>query len=322
MNRKRIIALAVGIVVLVFLFQRIGLASVMPLLGELGWRYVWLVLYYVVPIGLAAQAWRVLFGKIHDPGFAKVFHASWIGLACNWLLPVAQVGGELAKAQLISPPQKNIEPWATMVVDKTFQVLTQICFAIFGLSMLMIHRFEKSILLGGMLALIALVIIGALLVRSQKRGLFSMSTRLLQKVLKQGDKEALSRVAVQMDDRVRSLYRSPKKLTGAFCWRMGFRLGMAGEVYLIFYLMGHPIDYGEAMILESLGQTIRMAAFLIPGGLGAQEGTLALIGASLGIPASHGLALSLARRARELMVGLPALGIWAFGLWRSKRPHL
>ena len=322
MNRNRIIALAVGIVVLVFLFQRIGLTSVMPLLGELGWRYVWLALYYVVPIGFAAQAWRVLFGKVHDPGFAKIFHASWIGLACNWLLPVAQVGGEIAKAQLISPPQKNIEPWATMVVDKTFQVLTQICFAIFGLSMLMIHRFERTILMGGMLALLALVIMGTLLVRSQKRGLFSISTRLLQKVVKHGDKSTLGRVATEMDDRVRALYRSPQKLAGAFCWRMLFRLGMAGEVYLIFYLMGYPIGYGEAMILESLGQTIRMAAFLIPGGLGAQEGTLALIGASLGIPASHGLALSLARRARELMVGLPALGLWAASLWRSKRPHV
>jgi uncharacterized membrane protein YbhN (UPF0104 family) len=75
-------------------------------------------------------------------------------------------------------------------------------------------------------------------------------------------------------------------------------------------LMGHPVRYHEAVILESLAQTIRMAAFLIPGGLGVQEGTITLIGASLGIPVSQGLALSLARRARELMVGLPALLAW------------
>jgi putative membrane protein len=322
MNRTRIIALVAGVAVLAFLFRHIGWASVVPLLGDLGWRCVWIALYYVIPIAFAAQAWRVLFSKSHDPGFGRIFYASWIGLACNWLLPVAQVGGEVAKAQLIAPPQKSIEPWATMVVDKTFQVMTQICFAMLGLSMLMMHRFEKTILLGGGLALLALVVIGTLLVRSQKRGLFSMSTRLLQKVVKHGDKEVLGRVAAEIDKRVRVLYRSPKSLAGAFCWRMGFRLGMAGEVYLIFYLMGHPIDYTEAMILESLGQTIRMAAFLIPGGLGAQEGTLTLIGTSLGIPASHGLALSLARRVRELLVGLPALGLWAAGLWQSRRSRL
>lgn len=322
MNRTRIIALVAGVVGLVLLFRHIGMGTVMPLLGDLGWRYIWVALFYVVPIAFAAQAWRVLFSKTHDPGFGRVFYASWVGLACNWLLPVAQVGGEVAKARLIASPQKDIEPWATMVVDKTFQVLTQICFALFGLMMLMLHRFEKTILIGGMLALLALVFIGALLVRTQKRGLFSMSTRLLQKVVKHGDKESLGRVAAEMDERVRALYRSPKSLAGAFCWRMGFRLGMAGEVYLIFYLMGYPVHYSEAVILESLGQTIRMAAFLIPGGLGAQEGTLTLIGASLGIPASHGLALSLARRVRELMVGLPALGFWMASLWRSKRQVL
>lgn len=319
MNRTRIIALAIGVVVLMWLLQHIGMTSVLPLLNDLGWRIIWVIIYFILPIGLAAQAWRVLFSKVKAPRFGRIFYASWIGLACNWLLPVAQVGGEVAKAQLIAPPQQDVEPWATMVVDKTFQVLTQICFALLGLTMLMVHRFERAILAGGLLALLILVVIGVLLVRTQKRGLFSMSSRLLQKVVKQDDQDSLSKIAQAMDVRVRSLYRTPTSLAGAFCWRMGFRFGMAGEIYLIFFLMGFPISYGEAVILESLGQTIRMAAFLIPGGLGAQEGTITLIGASLGIPASHGLALSLARRARELLVGVPALALWVACWWQPKK---
>ena len=120
-----------------------------------------------------------------------------------------------------------------------------------------------------------------------------------------------------MDARVREIYGTPLALVRAFSWRMAFRFGMAGEIYLIMSLMGHPVDYHEAVILESLAQTIRMAAFLIPGGLGAQEGTITLIGASLGIPTSQGLALSLARRARELLVGLPALLAWGTRSFRG-----
>jgi putative membrane protein len=281
--------------------------------------FFWVGCYFILPIALAGQAWRTLFAKDKDRGFWRVFYASWIGLACNWLLPVAQIGGELAKARLLAKPDEDIEPWATMVIDKTFQVLTQLCFALFGLLLLMFHRMDKAILAGGSLAILVLVIMATFLIRIQKRGLFALSSRLLQKVMKQEKSESLSRVSESMDARVREIYGSPLSLVRAFCWRMAFRFGMAGEIYLIMVLMGHPITYHEAVILESLAQTIRMAAFLIPGGLGAQEGTITLIGASLGIPTSQGLALSLARRGRELLVGLPALLAWGTRSFRKKQ---
>ena len=304
------IAFFIGGALLYWLFQRIGLSTVLPLLKDIGWRFLWVGLYFVIPIALASQAWRTLFNKYKDRGFLPVFYASWVGLACNWLLPVAQIGGELAKARLLSKPEEDVEPWATMVIDKTFQVLTQLCFAFLGLALLMFHRMDKTILLGGGGAMLVLLGLVTFLLRIQKRGLFSMSSRFLQKVLAQERTETLSRLSESMDARVREIYNNPISLSRAFCWRLGFRFGMAGEIYLIMFLMGYPIDYHEAVILESLSQTIRMAAFLIPGGLGAQEGTITLIGLALGIPTGTGLALSLARRVRELLIGLPALLVW------------
>ena len=60
-------------------------------------------------------------------------------------------------------------------------------------------------------------------------------------------------------------------------------------------------------MLESLSQAARTAAFAIPGGLGVQDGALLLLCAQIGLGAETGLALSLAKRCRELVLGLPGL---------------
>ena len=85
---------------------------------------------------------------------------------------------------------------------------------------------------------------------------------------------------------------------------------MAGEVYLIMGWMGHPVTYVEAVIFESLGQTVRMAGFIVPAGLGIQEGALTLIGAALGVSPAACLSLSVGKRLRECLVGGPALLGW------------
>jgi uncharacterized membrane protein YbhN (UPF0104 family) len=90
---------------------------------------------------------------------------------------------------------------------------------------------------------------------------------------------------------------------------LGWFLGIA-EVWFGLYLLGHPVDIRTALLFESLGQTIRTGAFAVPGALGIQEGGYVLVGSALGIEPGVALALSLARRVRELLLGLPGLAVW------------
>ena len=316
-------AFLLGLGLVWVVLDRIGLSAVLPWLREMGWQFAWVMLYMTLPIALAGQAWRCLFDRKRDPGFGRIVYASWIGLACNWLLPVAQIGGELVKAGWIARPEKDTEPWATMIVDKTFQILTQVVFALVGLVGFCAYRWDPSMVLGAGIILFGLALAGGWLLRMQQRGLFGLSMRLMQKVMGREHMESMGEVASVMDARVRALYAQPWTLWKAFCWRLTFRLGLAGEIYLMMHLMGHPISIGQALILASLGQSARMAAFLIPGGLGAQEGAFAMIAAGLGLPPGQGLAVSLGRRAREVLVGLPALmlaGEKAWRIWRQPKP--
>jgi uncharacterized membrane protein YbhN (UPF0104 family) len=91
----------------------------------------------------------------------------------------------------------------------------------------------------------------------------------------------------------------------------------SAEVWLALLLMGHPVSFQQALVLLSLGHAIRSAAFLIPSGLGAQEAGFMVLGAMYGLPPGVGLALSLAIRLREVVLGVPALVVWPFleGRW-------
>ncbi len=75
--------------------------------------------------------------------------------------------------------------------------------------------------------------------------------------------------------------------------------------------MGSPVTIQEALVLESLSTAFRSAAFAIPGGLGVQDGGILFIGVMIGLSPEKALALALAKRFREIVVGVPGL-IWWF----------
>ena len=78
------------------------------------------------------------------------------------------------------------------------------------------------------------------------------------------------------------------------------------------YFMGNPVSFREALILESLTMAVRVVGFVIPGALGVQEGGFLLVGGLLGLSPEICLALSLVKRARDLLLGVPALAGWHF----------
>jgi uncharacterized membrane protein YbhN (UPF0104 family) len=59
-------------------------------------------------------------------------------------------------------------------------------------------------------------------------------------------------------------------------------------------------------------QAVKSCAFLVPSALGVQEGALVALFALFGLPPDAALALSLLKRARDLIYGVPGLIAWQF----------
>jgi len=69
-------------------------------------------------------------------------------------------------------------------------------------------------------------------------------------------------------------------------------------------------------LIEAASKLVGVSLFFIPGQVGAAEGTYAFIFKTVGLPASVGYALAVARRLRSILVA--GVGLSIMPLWRER----
>jgi len=110
----------------------------------------------------------MLFPKQHTPEFWAILKALWIGRAINTLLPVASIGGEIAKARLITLwGTSGIDSSASVLVDKTVQAMAVAVWAFAG-TLLLIHlALDNELAIAAMLGITVLAggLLGFILVQ-------------------------------------------------------------------------------------------------------------------------------------------------------------
>ena len=74
--------------------------------------------------------------------------------------------------------------------------------------------------------------------------------------------------------RLDAFYSNRRRLIRSVTWHLAGWFVGAIEVWVVLNFMGYQVDFGDAVIIESLMHAVRGAAFAVPGALGAQEGGL------------------------------------------------
>ena len=187
--------------------------------------------------------------------------------------------------------------------------MTQIVFTLIGIGLLFYRGKHEAVTeLATGLGIIALLVTGFCL--AQKRGIFGSLVSVLCRLAGSRDRQILVGGASALDKAVWSVYRRRLNLLAASLSRLcGWIVG-SGEVWLALYFLGASPGLKEALLLESLGQAVRAAAFFVPGAFGIQEGGFIILGGLIGLSPELSLALSLTKRVRELLLGLPGLAAW------------
>jgi uncharacterized membrane protein YbhN (UPF0104 family) len=121
---------------------------------------------------------------------------------------------------------------------------------------------------------------------------------------------ALSEGAALLDHELRACLRRGWTLLVAGALQFAALVSGSFEIWFALRLFGHPVSANTALVLESMTQAIRHVAFIVPAGLGVQEAGLVLFGHALGISSELALAVSMAKRMREVLCGLPSLASW------------
>jgi uncharacterized membrane protein YbhN (UPF0104 family) len=90
------------------------------------------------------------------------------------------------------------------------------------------------------------------------------------------------------------------------------------ELFVLLRTTGKPFTILHPFLIEAATKFVGLAFFFIPGQVGAAEGAYAFIFKTVGISASAGFALALARRLRSLLVA--GVGLALAPLWRDTLP--
>ncbi len=274
------------------------------------WALVPIVALHGIQLLLSGAAWHA----VADP---QTRRSGWTYLWVRWvregvsgLLPVAQIGGDVIGARLLTlagAPLANVA--ASLTVDLSIEAITLFAFVLTGIAFAVVSGVGGGLVgysLIGMAALLPCVVLIVMLPR-QSTG------RFLERL---GDwlAQRLPGLPVAQFMNVHRAIVSTYAIPGAFLQGCGYHLASWAfgivEILVMATAIHAPISAGQALVFESIGQAVRAAAFFVPAGLGVQEGGLLLIALQLGLPGETGLALSLLKRVREVTLGVPALLAW------------
>ncbi len=304
------IALVLGAVAVTALVAWFGVRAVGAEVLR-AWPVLPLVLaLHGVQLWLSAIAWRLVSDAGDVPDGRRWLLIRWLREAVNSMLPVAQLGGNLAGIRmLMHEGLPGAKAAAGTTIDLTMEAATQFIFTVAGIAVLAAISTDRSWwpwVAGGLAAMgVGL----AAFITAQRFGLMRIVEALAGR---------LARVFPGLSiDAVRDLHGELMRLQrdrGALGRSLGLHVAAwllgVGETWLALTAMGRVPSVAEAMVIESLGMAARSAGFVVPGALGVQEAGFIMVGGLFAIPPETAIALSMVKRVRELAVGLPGLLVW------------
>lgn len=299
-----------GLVTTVWLIVAQGMRGMAAVLGEAGWGLVGVLCVHLVTLSLSGVAWKVLLGGLWR-ATARVFVlARWIREGVNDLLPVAQIGGHVAGARILALRGARAgEAGASVVVDVTTRLLAQVVFTGIGLVVLILRDQDREFLHLVLIGMAGAILSLAGFVLVQRWGGFKLLDGILLRLSRKWDWPSLQHGG-DLHQTIQRLYGQPARLAAASLFHLLAWMAGAVELWVLLSFMGYPIGWQDALLVESLAQAVRTAGFFVPGALGIQEGGYFVLGTLVGLSPAVSLSLSLIKRVRDVVFGMPAIIVW------------
>ena len=304
-----VVALLAGLCAAIYLIWWIGFSAIAASVAQAGLGGLALLcLYQLAVYVVLTGAWTFLLPPGRWPGYRDFYLARLVRDSIAEISPFSPVGGMLAAVRLmILKGMGAAHAAASTAADATTEAMAQVVFLAFGLALGFAqfrHMQGSTALTQAMILVLLLAVPGiALLIFLQRKG-----AHFAEKMA--GRFFPAMREGVSFHAAIEELYAAPGRLAVSSALHLLAWVGAGGGTWLAFRLVGGDIALWNALALEALLCTIRSIFVFMPAAIGVQEASYAMLGPLFGLPAEMGVAVSLLKRAREIVMGVPALLWW------------
>ena len=223
------------------------------------------------------------------------------------VLPITQLGGvAFAARALVLAGMGVTDATATVIADLTTETFAQGLYVLTGVlaSLSLLHGSPQlspyvGAMLGGALFLSAGSIGFAILQMAGSRWAQKLGGKLLKLERAQAFHHA-----------VHTIYRRRGRVAASILLQWAGWLASGVWLWVVLTVMGTGTSLWAAMAIQALVEGLRSALVFVPASVGVQEAGYAVLAPVFGFAPEIGLAASLLRRARDLVVAVPVLLVW------------
>ncbi len=223
------------------------------------------------------------------------------------LLPFSELGGIVVGVRTLVraavPPHRV---YASFVVDLTTEMASQVVYTLFSLLAM------APLLAGAQAAQLRPAIIGGtavmigciFLFMKMQRFVIGLAGRIAAGFLPE------TTVLADVEAELSRIYAQRRRVLAAFVFNLAAWTASGVSAWFLLELMGSDIALWKVLALEGVIFALRSMAFVIPGAIGVQEAAYVFVGPLFGLSPEAALALSLAKRARDVVISALSLLIW------------
>jgi hypothetical protein len=300
------VTIAAGVVLLVWLVQRVGLDQVWAGFRQIGWGLALIIALGGARFLMRALAWRSCVEPPDRLRLADAAAASIAGDALGNLTPLGPIVGEPAKAAFV---RRHL----TLAAGVTALALENVLYALSAAAMIaagmvaLLFRFDLPRAIRdvgeGAIAVTLLLFGAALWLVWQRPAVVSRALERLLSARGTGSRVELAVARVRHAEQQMYSFaaRHAGRLPALAAAELGFHALGVLEVHVTLWLMaGAPPPLLTSFILETTNRLVTVVFKFVPLRVGVDEAATALFTEILGLGTTVGVTLAIVRKARVL----------------------
>jgi hypothetical protein len=302
------VVLGLGCALFVYLLVRLGAAKILSLLLGVGRSFALISAIYAGHQLVRAIAYRKCITTDHHGSYWDIVRIRLSGEAIQFLTSTGPFLAEPSKVWLLKRQGLSTRhAVAATVTEYLIYMFTSAALGIGGLGFLLNHyelsrpaslaaRVVVYAMATFLLAAVCAIVFRIYLIGTIIKGVGKLP--LIGKYVRLNESDVRSTedlLFVVLRDR-------PLRFLSILAIEFAAQAFLVLELYVLLTTTGMLFPISQPLLIEAATKFIGLVFFFIPGQVGAAEGTYAFIFSTVGLPASAGFALALARRLRSLLV--------------------